>query len=85
MSNYLIPDPLQSDRQFTRFYHQDIPNMETEDLIDELNHLRAHLFGEPKASWLRGRVRALEAETSKRRGNTDYKFSRPKLAGGVKL
>lgn len=39
----LIPDPLNSDEQFYRFYHRDITAMETEALLDELNAIKSQL------------------------------------------
>lgn len=83
----LIPNPLSSGQQYERFYHLDTSGLETWELWDELNHLRPLLWGLAAQHWLRERVKALEAELAKRRGDTRYKFSKPKpkLAEGVKL
>ena len=84
----LIPDPLSSDRQYERFYHLDLPELEDTELKDELHYLRPLVWGLPVEHWLRERVKALEAETSKRRYNTGYEFRgqpKPKPAEGVKL
>ena len=36
----LVPDPLASDRQYARFYHQDICQLDNVELADELHALR---------------------------------------------
>jgi hypothetical protein len=84
----LIPDPLISDRQCARFYHQDIPGMETGELLDELSALRPMLWGLPSDHWLRERVRMLKIELAKRRSSTSQEFkgqSKHSLTGGVKI
>jgi hypothetical protein len=85
----LIPDPLVSDQQYARFYHFDIPSLEDTDLIDELHMLRPLLWWRlPSDPWLRERVKMLEQELAKRRGDAGFEFSgRPKrrLAEGIKL
>jgi len=83
----LIPDPLSSDQQYTRFYHLDLPELEDTELTDELYALRPLLWGLPPEHWLRERVKALEAEMIKHRGNTSQFRARtkPELAKGVKL
>lgn len=84
----LIPDPLNSDRQYARFYHLDLSDLEDIELTDELNYLRPLLWGLPADHWLRERVRELEKELSKRRGDTSFRSSgqrKPKPAEGVKL
>ena len=83
----LIPDPFHSDRQYERFYHEDIPALEDGELIDELYALRPLLWRLDPEHWLRERVMMLEKELSKRQHDTRYKFSKPKpkLAKGVKL
>lgn len=62
----LVPDPLYSDRQFDRYYHIDLPQLEDTDLIDELNCLRVFLWGLHRDHWLRQRVAALETESARR-------------------
>ena len=84
----LIPDPLSSDQQYTRFYHLDLPELEDTELTDELYALRPLLWGLPAEHWLRERVKMLEHELAKRRGDTTYKVSRqpkPKQAEEVTL
>ena len=84
----LVPDPLSSDRQYARFNHLDLSGLEDIELTDELHYLRSLLWGLDSSHWLRERVKALEAETSKRRYNTGYEFRgqpKPKPAEGVKL
>ena len=67
MSDVLIPDPLHNDEQYNRFYHFDIPYMETQELADELHYLRAHLWGLLADDWRRERVRVLESELKRRK------------------
>ena len=84
----IIPDPLSSDRQYERFCHFDIPNLEDTELVDELYALRPLLWRLPAEHWLRERVKALEAELIKHRGSTGNEFRgqpKPKPAEGVKL
>ena len=83
----LIPDPLISDRQYNRFYHLDLSDLEDTKLLDEYHYLRAHLWLLSSYDWLRERVKALETELIKRQGNTSNEFrARPKLklAEGIK-
>ena len=84
----LIPDPLSDDRQYARFYHLDIEEIGDTELIDELYALRPLLWGLDSDHWFRERVKMLEHELAKRRGDTTYKASRqpkPKQAEGVTL
>ena len=84
----LIPDPLSSDQQYTRFYHLDLAELEDTELTDELHALRPLLWGLTAEHWLRERVKAIESEISKRRGDTGHNFRgqpKPKPAEGVKL
>jgi len=87
MVNGLVPDPLNSDRQYYQFYHLDLPDLDDTELTDELYTLRPLLRRLPLEHWLRERVKMLEKELSKRQRNTRYKFSKPKPkpAEGVKL
>ncbi|MFC1980260.1 hypothetical protein ACFLVS_05385 [Chloroflexota bacterium] len=88
MTDIFVPDPLQSDRQYERFYHLDLSGLEDRELTDELYALRPLLWGLDSSHWLRERVKALEAEISKRRGAARFEPSRqqkPKPAEGVKL
>lgn len=88
MSDILMPDPLAGDQQYKRFYHLDLPELEDTELTDEFHYLRAHLWGLLADNWLRERVKALETELYKRRGDTRFEFNRkprPKSAEGVTL
>jgi hypothetical protein len=91
--NLLIPDPLYSDREYERFYHYDITNMETGDLLCELCSTRcqlwllksgrfAHMIGffeqSRRVEWLSGRISRIEVELSKRRYVTREARSQPK-------
>jgi len=70
MTKVLIPNPLQSDSEYDRYYHYDIPNLELSDVRDELYALRCLLWWDlPGGHWLRERVRLLGIELSKRRDN----------------
>jgi hypothetical protein len=87
-SDALVPDPLISDRQFARFNHLDLSELENEELTDELHALRPLLRGLPPEHWIRQRVLKLEHELAKRRGDISFRSSgrpKPKPAEGVKL
>jgi hypothetical protein len=63
----LIPAPLDSDRQYERFYHFDITGLDDTQLIDELDALRPFLWWKlPDNDWLQERVRLLKGESRKR-------------------
>ena len=87
----LIPDPLDNDKAYCRFYFLDLPDLELSDLRDELYALRPLLWGLPKDNWLRQRVEALQAEITRRKYSDSQlpqatPKARPKrLAEGVKL
>lgn len=84
----LVPDPLSSDRQYARFCHFDLSEMQDREMTDELHCLWPQLWGLDSDHWLRERVRMLEAELSKRQGDSGHYFRaqlKPKLAEGVKL
>ena len=68
MTKLLIPDPLNSDSEYARFNHFDIPELDNSELTDELNYIKALLWEVPAGHWLRQRVKALERELAKRRG-----------------
>lgn len=72
----LIPNPLDTDRQYERYHHLDTEGLEDTNLRDELNALCPLLRGLPADHWLRERVTALEAEISKRSGDTGFKAKR---------
>jgi len=78
----LVPDPLNSDRHYYRFYHYDIASMPLNDLLDELYAINsqvwfvksdrfAYRFGtfeqRRRLQWLRERRSRIQAELSKRR------------------
>jgi hypothetical protein len=87
-SHALVPDPLQSDRQYQRFHHLDLSGLGDMELTDELHYLRPLLWGLDSEHWLRERVRMLEGEMIKRSGNTGYDFrkrQKSKPAEGVEL
>ena len=89
----LIPDPLNSDREYSRYYHYDLASMETEDLLCELCSTRCQvwllksnrfvrvlgLFEQSRRlEWLRERISRIEAELRKRRYSTREIRSQPK-------
>lgn len=91
--NLLVPDPLYSDREYERFYHYDITNMETEDLLCELCSTRCQLWllksdrfarmlglfeQSRRIGWLRERVSRVETELRKRRYAIRETRSQPK-------
>ena len=64
----LIPDRFDTDQQFDRFHHYDLPSLETEELWHELHALRSLLWWRlPGDPWLQERIEAIEAELAKRR------------------
>lgn len=86
----ITPNPLESDSQYTRYYHYDIAFLELDALQDELYALRPLLWGLDRADWIRERVQMIEAEIAKRRYTTGQPVKaklKPKrrLARGVKL
>ena len=65
----LVPNCFDTDRQFMRFFHYDLPSLETKELWHELYTLRPLLWWRlPDDSWLRQRAEAIGAELAKRRG-----------------
>ena len=95
-----VPDPLDSDRQFERFYHYDLAGMEIEDLLDELYAIRSRLWllksdrfryllgpfeQGRRIKWFRERISRIEAQVRKWRYTTRGVRSQPKLAEGVTL
>ena len=67
MAKELIPNPLQSDSHYGRYHCFDIPNLEVDDILDEIYALRPLLWGSSKDDWLRLRVKALEGELASRK------------------
>jgi len=64
----LIPNPVETEEQYRRFYHQDIASLDDTDIIDEGRALGCLLWWKlPGDDWLRERVRMLEIELAKRR------------------
>lgn len=99
-SDVLVPNPLDSDQQYNRFYHYDLAGMEIEDLLDELHSIRPRLWllksdrfarmvglfeQGRRIEWLRERIYRIETELRKRRYATREARSQPKLAEGVIL
>ena len=86
----LIPNPLASFQQAERFYCLDIGGLEDAELTDELNYLRAHLWGLPSVHWARERVFRLEEEI-KHRGIVEKRMipsptrEKLKMAEGIKV
>jgi|GEM_PF-2376661 len=83
-----IPDPLVSDRQYLRFHHLDLSEMEDSKLLGEYHYLRSHLWDLPDDHWPHERVRMLETELIKRRGHIRDELRgrpKPKPAEGVEL
>ena len=74
--DFLIPDPLASDKQFEWFHHLDLPDLKVSELQDEIWALQPHLWKLKDEHWLRERVSKLVGELVKRRGYAGYKFSR---------
>ena len=89
----LIPDPLDSDAQYSRFSHYDLVDMGTEDLLYELYALRAHLWflksdryaritgffeqGQ-RVQWLEARISRIGAELQRRRYDKPAVKAQPK-------
>ena len=82
MSSISIPNPLDSDREYLRYYHYDLVDMEIGDLLCELCAARcqlwllksdrfAHILGffeqQRRIRWLKERISRIEAELRKRR------------------
>ena len=76
----LVPNPLTSDRQYLRFHHLDVPELDGEELMDELHYLQPLLWGLNPQHWLRERVRMIESELIKRGIQTTYKSSPKRTA-----
>jgi len=65
----LVPEPLESVGEYDRFYSLDLPSLDDTELIDELHALRPLLWWKLSGDeWLRERVRVLETELARRRG-----------------
>ena len=73
IGNVLIPDPLDNDCQYARFYHLDITSLDDTELIDELNAVRPLLWGLPLSHWLRERAQLLQDELSRRKWDAKAK------------
>ena len=91
--NRYVPDPFLSDREFSRYYHHDLADMETEDLLSELCSLRCRLWllksdrfryligpfeQGRRIEWSRERISRIEAELRKQRYATRETRSQPK-------
>lgn len=88
-----IPNPLDSDKEYSRYYHYDLAGIETEDLLCELYSTRCQLWllksncfarmlglfeQDRRIKWLRERIFRIDAELSKRRYATRETRSQPK-------
>jgi len=93
MSSNLIPNPLDSDQEYHRYYHRDLDDMEIEDLLCELCSTRyrlwllkadrsARVLGPfeqgRRIKWYRERISRIETELRKRRYATRETRSQPK-------
>jgi len=100
MSSILIPNLLDSDKEYQRYHHLDLVDMETGDLLCELTANRYRLWllrksegiigiyeRKQRIAWLEERIYRIEAELKKRRYATWEVRSqpKPKLAEGVSL
>jgi hypothetical protein len=89
----LVPDPLNSDKEYDRYYHHDLADMAVEDLLCELCSARCQLWllksdrfarvlglfeQGRRIKWLRERVFKIESELSRRRYTTREANSQPK-------
>jgi hypothetical protein len=65
---HLMPNPYDTDVQYSRFHHHDLANSETKELLHELYALRPFLWWRLRNNpWLQERVKVIEAELAKRR------------------
>lgn len=93
MSSISIPNPLDSDKEYLRYYHYDLADMEIEDLLCELCATRCQLWllksdrfarivglfeQGRRIEWLRERISRIEIELKKRRYATQETRSQPK-------
>jgi len=62
-----VPNPFDSFEQRERYYHFDIPYLETAELRKELHALCPHLWELPDDHWMHQRVDMLQHELAKRR------------------
>ena len=76
----LIPDPLDSLEQYSRYWHFDLTQLEDDELADEFNYLHTRLWQLPAHHWARQRVAMLQGELERRR-ITNYE---PKRRGKLK-
>jgi hypothetical protein len=81
----LVPNPLNSDRQYYRFHHLDLPDLDDTELADELNYLRPLLWGLDSEHWFRERVMMLENELRKRKGDKPAMLPKSKPTGVIPL
>ena len=73
----LAPNPLESDTEYNRYYHHDLPGMDITALHDELYALRPMLWGLGPDDWLRERVRYLEYWIEQHQATGDHSPARP--------
>ena len=73
----LVPNPMSSDREYSRYYYLDLPDLDDSELSDELDYLLPCLRGLPRNHWLRERVVRMEYE-QQTRGSASIEPGRPK-------
>ena len=93
MSSILIPNPLDSDKEYQRYHHRDLADMDIGDLLDELYSRRCQLWllksdrfsrmvspfeQRRRTEWLRERISRIETELRKRRYVAREARSQPK-------
>ena len=93
MGSISIPNPFDSDKEYLRYYHYDLVDMEVEDLLCELCAGRCQLWllksdrftrilgsfeQGRRAQWLRERISRIETELRERRYATQEARSQPK-------
>lgn len=81
MTTFSMPDPMYSYQQFIRYNHLDIPDLDDEELKEELWSLRSLLFWLPPRHWIRDRVR----ELGKEYGRRHYAQNAPRLQPPKKM
>lgn len=95
----MVPDPFDTDKQFERSHHLDIPGAQASDLLEEPYGIRSQMWflksehtrqrlgwfeQGRRITWLRERVAAIEGELSRRRGDGARGKVKPRPQG-VKL
>jgi len=93
VSSILIPNPFDSDKEYQRYHHYDLADMETEDLLCELGSTRYRLWllkygrfarvfssfeQRQRLKWYRERISRIKVELGKRRYVPRETRSQPK-------